>query len=715
MAIPYKVNSFLEGRIQIKSDFFKYIHISEHSIAEYFKSHFKGIKSIKVSKKTGRITIEYDTNVFNVSEFFHFLNTVSPETILEILSESKNGYAKPPEEEEEFAKKWFVVNSIAFSLFAFRSAVSTNLISGITLALAVPVFKKAFNSLKKRKIDVHILDSSAIAISTMQGNPLSSMLMVWLLSLGDLIEEKTKGKAHKAIEELLNYKNEEVWLVKNGTAEKVPVEQIKKGDKIVVYTGEKINIDGIVYEGEALVNQASLTGESNPVLKKKGDKVYAGTYVEDGKIYVEAQKIGDETALAKIVRIIEESSKQPIETQKRAEEVANKAVLPTLLLAGGIYAYTQDLNRATSTLIIDYHTGAHVAVPTAVMSHMTLATKKGILFKSGRHLELMHEVDTVVFDKTGTLTVGHPEITETVAYKVSEQELLQIAATLEQRLTHPVAKAIVDYAKKEGVNLLKRQNSKYHMGLGVEAEINGKKYLIGSTKFLERMNVKIPKKVIADRERMHEDGESVLYVVEGKTILGLIGWTDPPRPEAKKVVELLQNMGREIILCTGDNEGAARLIAKKLGIKKYYARTFPDEKAKIIKKLKKEGRTVAFLGDGVNDSPALSVADVGISIRSGADIAVEVADVVINNDLCNLVEAFKISDMALKNIEQNLKINAFANTFGLIGSLLGFISPVAATIINNGTTVFLGINALKPILKKDFKEFKELKGECQIN
>jgi Cu2+-exporting ATPase len=272
----------------------------------------------------------------------------------------------------------------------------------------------------------------------------------------------------------------------------------------------------------------------------------------------------------------------------------------------------------------------------------------------------------------------------------------------------------VSHALEKGLKLLPRKNSKYHMGLGVEAEINGEKYLIGSTKFMERMGVKIPKKVMEDRERMHEDGESVLYIVKGKTIIGLIGFTDPPKPESKKVVQILQEMGREVILCTGDNEGAAALIAKKLGIKRYYARAFPDEKAKIIKELKKEGRTVAFLGDGVNDSSALSVADIGISIRSGADIAIEVADVVINNDLCNLIEAFKISDIALENIEQNIKINTVANTIGLVGSVLGLINPIGATIINNGTTVLLGINALKPLWKKEFKEFRQLKEACKI-
>ncbi len=488
----------------------------------------------------------------------------------------------------------------------------------------------------------------------------------------------------------------------------VSVADIKKGDKIVAYTGEKITVDGIVVEGEALVNQASLTGESNPVHRKLDDKVYAGTFIEDGKLYVVTERVGDETALAKIVQIIQESVGEPIETQKRAEELANKFVIPTFLTAGGIYAVTRNLGRTVSTLTFDYHTGIHVSTPTAVMAHMALAAKRGILFKSGRHLEILHDVDTIVFDKTGTLTVGYPEITGIIAFKVSEDDALKYAASLEQRLTHPVAKSIVQKALERNLEIIPRKESKYHMGLGVEAYINGSRFIVGSTKFMEKQHIRIPKIVKENVNSVHEKRESVLNLVEDDAIIALISFADPLRPESKKVVEILHSLGREVILCTGDNEGAAEVVAKKIDIKNYYARAFPDEKAKIIKSLKKQGRTVAFLGDGVNDSPGLSVADIGISINSGADIAIGVADVVIGNDLRHLIEAIKISDMALGKMGQNYRINNFANTIGIIGAIAGIFSPVTATVINNGTTVFMGVNAIKPLWNGTDKQIKEL-------
>jgi Cu2+-exporting ATPase len=709
MPIPYSINSLLPGRVQIKSVFLKYISVSENTISDFLLQQ-EGALNVKVSKRTGNLTIEYDIRKFNPGKFLKILDNASPEFIIHMLSQVENGNGKKIKEKEEgSAKNWFISSTLGLLPFLFRFSIPSIFLTGLTVVLAIPIFKKALNSIKNRKIDVHLLDSSALALATLRGSPFSSMLMVWLLSLGDLIEEKTQGAARKEIEKLLTYKDEKAWLVtEDGNALEIPVDQIKKGDKIVVYTGEKISIDGVVDEGEALVNQASLTGESNPALKTKGDRVYAGTFIEDGKLYIAAEKIGDETAVAKIVSIIQESMNEPIETQKSAEELANKFVIPTFLTSGGIYALTSNLNRTVSTLTFDYHTGIHVSTPAAIMSHMALAAKRGILFKSGRHIEILHNVDTMVFDKTGTLTVGYPEITEIIPYNVSQQEALVYAASLEQRLTHPVAKSIVQKAIQSNLELLPRKESKYHRGLGVEAHLNGDNFLIGSTKFMEKRKIKISKKIEEDVNRLHERGESVLYLVKDASIIALVGFADPLRPESKRVVETLQKLGRDVILCTGDNEGAAEIVAEKLGIQRYHARAFPDEKARIIKSLKKEGRTVAFLGDGVNDSPALSVSDIGISINSGADIAIEVADVVINNDLRYLIEAIKISDMALQNIQQNYGINTVANSIGMVGAVGGIFSPVVATVINNGITVLIGVNAIKPLWNNTDGHIKEI-------
>lgn len=714
MAIPYKVKEFKYGKVKIYSEFFKYLSVNDNAFVNYF-SKFKGVSKVLSKKAAGLLTIYYNPDEFDLLGFYDFFNTADREMILSLLTSNGIGQIQKEEEAEIFSPAtWFKLNTMAFIPFLFRSALPGGFFTALTLGLGSQVFMKGFSSLRKGKIDVHLLDSSAILLSSLQGSYFSSLLMTWLLSLGDLIQEKTEKRAHLEIEKLLNYKEEKAFVVvdENTVLEK-PIEEVKKGDIIVVYDGQKITVDGVVIEGDALVNQASLTGESNPVYKKPNDSVYAGTFVEDGKLYVKAEKVGDETALAKIVKIIEEAANQPIEAQIKAEEMANKFVIPTFAIAGTSYFLMRDINRLTSTLIIDYHTGIHVSTPLAIMSHMALAAKHGILFKSGKHLELLHKVDTIVFDKTGTLTVGHPEVTEILTFGISEDEALQIAASLEQRITHPVAKSIVSLAIRRGLDILPRKDSDYHIGLGIEGYINDIHYLLGSTRFMEKKHIKIPKKVKEIVKDLHDKGESVLYLVKVNKIVALFGISDPIKPESKEVIDILHKMGREVILCTGDNDGAAEKVAKTLGIKKFYARAFPEEKAKIIKKLKEKGKTVAFLGDGVNDAPALSVANIGISIRSGADIAIEVADVVINNNLYNLVDAIRISDEALKNVYQNFKINTIVNTAGLVGSVLGVFNPIVSTIINNGTSVFMGINAIKPLWKDYNNLFYSTKREVR--
>jgi heavy metal translocating P-type ATPase len=714
MTIPYTVERLLPGRLCIRSEYLKYSEIPEYGLRKFLLQK-DGTLDVRIKKRTGYISIEYDTNRLKLGEFFSSLKLATPQKIEKFLAQPQNGRrAIRAESNDHKAKNWFIASTIGLAPFVIRSALPSGILTVLTLALATPIFKKALSALKNRKIDVHLLDSSALALSTLRGGSFTSMLMVWLLSLGDLIEDHTQGKAKKEIEKLLMYEDESAWLVSNGEHPvKVPVSQIKKGDRVVVYTGEKITVDGLVYDGEALVNQASLTGEPNPALKKRDDKIYAGTFVEDGKIYVVAEKIGDETAVAKIVQIIEESINEPIETQKSAEKMANKFVIPTFLTSGGIYTLTSDLNRTVSTLTFDYHTGIHVSTPASIMSHMALAAKRGILIKSGRHLEILHNVDTIVFDKTGTLTIGHPAITEVIPYEVSEKRALKLAASLEQRLTHPVAKSIVNKALESGIKLIPRKESTYHRGLGISADIDGSQCLIGSTKFMEKKGIQITEQIADDVRELHERGASALYLVQRDKIISLIGFADPLRLESKQVVETLHTLGREVILCTGDNEGAAEVVANKLGINTFHSRAFPDEKARIIRSLKSKGKRVAFLGDGVNDSPALSVADIGISINSGADIAIEIADVVIGNDLRHLIDAINISDMALRNIKHNYRINNIANTAGMIGAVSGVISPVMATAINNGVTVVIGMNAVRPLwndynadLNRNLKQIK---------
>lgn len=687
----YKIERLSPGRLIISSYLFKYLHHPEESLQSYF-SRFGGVRKVKYSKTSGRLTLEYDPESFDLIDFLNHLESTPREVFLEDLSK----HAVKPNEREKGALTWLTLTSLGFLPYLFRGAIPNPVLAGITLLLSKPVFEKAINSLSEKRLDVHFLDSSAIALASFTGNPLSAHVMIFLLALGDYLSEKVEKKGYDKIEKLFSYKEDMAWLVvSEGQAIRVKAVDLKKGQIIAVYAGEKIPADGVVEEGDALVNQASLTGESNPVHKKLGDKVYAGTYVEDGKLYIKVEEVGENTVVAKIAKIVEESIKEPISIQKLAEERANRLVLPTIGLGLTSLLMSGQINRLTSTLIIDYHTGVHLPTPLTVLSTIAYASTYGILIKSGGKLEVLSRVDTFVMDKTGTLTVGSPRVEDVIGLEVSEDEVLLYAASLEQRITHPVAKAIVQLAQERGLPLLPREDSKYHIGLGIEGEIEGTTYILGSTRFMMKKRIRISEEIREIVDRLHSEAKSVLYLVKGRKIIGLLTFRDPLREEAKDVIKELKKRGKRVVLCTGDNEGIANYMAKELGIEEYYARVFPAEKAKIVEELKNKGRVVSFVGDGVNDSPALSSADVGISLRSGTDIAIEVADVVIGDSLWHLIDIVDLAKGTIKKLKRIYNINTWANSVGLFGSALGIFGPSISTLINNGITVLLGLYAIK--------------------
>lgn len=690
--IPYRIERLSPGKITLSSYLFAYLHHPKESVESFF-SRFNGVKKVRFYPKRGRLTLEYDTNTFDLIDFINTLQSTSRELLLEDIAREK-----PQKPKESKATKFLVLSTLGFIPYLARGVLPTYLLAGVTLLCAKPLFEKLLGSLKKKKIDVHLLDSSAVLLATFTGSPLSAHTMVFLLNLGDYLSEKIEKKAYSKIEKLFSYKETTAWLVvEEGQAIKVKAQDLKQGDLIVVYAGEKIPADGVVQKGEALVNQASLTGESNPVHKKEGDKVYAGTYIEDGKLYIKVESAGEDTVVAKIARMVEENLKEPIGVQKRAEEFANRFVLPTFVAGFASYALSGQPSRLTSTLIIDYHTGVHLSTPLTILSAVASASEYGILVKSGSKLEALAKADTFVFDKTGTLTVGSPVIEDLVGIELSEEEVLLYAASLEQRITHPVAKAIVKLAQEKNLELLPREDSKYYIGMGIEGKLDHNKFILGSTRFMQEKGIRISAEVKELVDRFHSEAKSVLYLVRGKKVVGLITFRDPLREEAKDVVAELLRRGKRVILCTGDNEGIASYTARKLGIQEYYARAFPEEKAKIVQRIKEEGRVVAFVGDGVNDSPALSNAHVGISLRSGTDIAIEVADVVIGDSLWHLIDALRIAEGTIERLRKIYAINSLVNTVGLVGSFTGLFGPTLSTLINNGSTLLLSLYSIKKI------------------
>ncbi|MEN3034121.1 MAG: heavy metal translocating P-type ATPase [Aquificaceae bacterium] len=681
----FRIERFLPRSVKLHSYIFEHLQYPEETIKEHF-SRFGGIRELKYYPHGGKVRIEFEEG-FDLTGFLNYIQETSRELLLIELSK-----LKLPKRERQNSLKELLLVSAGFLPYLFRSLVPGALLSGITLLMASGVIKKAISSLKRGDLDVHVLDTTAIVASCLGGSPLSAQVMVFLLSLGDYLSSIVESRAYEKIEKLFSYREDMAWkITQDGQIIRVKALELSRGELIAVYAGEKIPVDGVVNDGDALVNQASLTGESNPVHKKLGDKVYAGTFVEDGKLYIRVEEVGEDTVVAKIARIVEESIREPINLQQKAHEFANRFVIPTIGLGLGAWALSGSASRLSSTLIIDFHTGVYLTTPLTVLSGIAKASELGILIKSGSKLEALSRVDTFVMDKTGTLTVGNPVIEDILGLEISEEEVLQYSASLEQRITHPVARAILKLAESRCIELFQRENSQYHIGLGIEANINGTKFMLGSTRFMNKKNIKISHETRKLVDKLHAEAKSVLYLVREKKIVGLLSFKDPLREEAKDIVMELKKRGKEVILCTGDNEGIASYISKQLGLSKFYARVFPAEKAKIVSELKSRGRVVAFVGDGVNDSPALSCSDVGISLKSGTDIAIDVADVVIGDSLWQLVDVLDIATNTINKLKKAYFVNTLVNAIGLTGAVSGIFGPSISTFLNNGATIALGI------------------------
>ncbi|MCS7199778.1 MAG: heavy metal translocating P-type ATPase [Caldimicrobium sp.] len=705
MGLPYTLTRLSRGKLEISSPVFTKWKLNGPWV-ELLKS-FPGIFKVNYYPNKGKIIVYYNESNFDLIDFLNFFEQETEEGILEKLSKVSPGAKR------EDKSTWLKRVSLGFVPYLMMKGSSSWFLPALTVMLSFPVFKKGLSSLKERNLDVHVLDSLALVLSILAKQPLSAHFMVWLLALGDYLEDLVEKKAEARLKALFDHKENIAYLyIEDGKIVEVSPESLKPGDKVVVYSGRKILIDGKVCEGEALVNQSSLTGESKPVHKKPGDKVYAGTVLVEGKIIVEVEKTGEETVFAGIVRLIEEGIKEPLRLQKKAEQEANRFVAPTLLL--GIISLNGGFKKASSVLTFDFYTGVHFITPLTVLTSATFLAKRNILMKSGAKFEKLAEIDTVVFDKTGTLTLGSPKIADIVCFDCTEERLLQLAASLEQRIQHPVAQAITSLAEEKNIPLIPRLSSNYFLGLGIEGILENKKYALGSTKFVLKKRIKVSPEIRELVEKFHSEGKSVLYLIEEEKprhIKGLLTFIDPPKPEARDVIETLKEKKLDLILCTGDNEQVAMYLSKKLGIDTYFARMLPQEKAELVKRLKKEGRVIAFVGDGLNDSPALTLADVGITFAQGAEVALEVADLVLTPNLWDLVLSYDLSVALRDRLTRLYFYNNLINGLGLVLSVLGLINPALSTLLNNGGTLGLGLMALRDFVLSENKSSRRTNHE----
>lgn len=594
--------------------------------------------------------------------------------------------------------------TLSLGLAMLSNPVLTAINIPLMLYNGLPIFRRAWHVMRdEKRLNIDFLDTLAIGASIGQNMMVTGGIIVWLIRLGDWIRDMTAAGSRKAIDELLEFQGKTAWRVIDGQVVAVPVHELVPGDLVQIHHGELIPVDGTIVKGRAMVDQKMITGESLPVTRSEDEAAFAGTIVREGQIVVRADRIGLDTMAAQIARLVSEAPIGDTRMQNHAERFADRLVVPTLGLAVGTAAVTADFNRFLSLVIVDYGTGVRVSAPTAILSSMTYAARRGIIVKSGRHMEKLTEVDTVIFDKTGTLTHGTPAVRQILTYQnaISPPQLLGIAAAAETKLKHPVAEALRVRATDMALVLPQCDEVEFNVGLGVQGQVNGWYVHVGSERFMRQSGIDLGR-VGSDRANLNDQGESCVFVAVDGSLAGLVSYADQIRQESKQVVERLRAAGvRETIMLTGDNEVVASAVARRLGLTGHFANLMPSDKADTVRKLQREGRIVAMVGDGINDSPALSYADVGIAMKHGADIAHESADVVLLEDsLWKLVETVEISRDAVRLIKQNYGIVAALNTVAL-GLVLpgGLIAPHVTAILSNGSAILAGLNGMRPLLR----------------
>ena len=579
----------------------------------------------------------------------------------------------------------------------------------ITVVKAVPYIGKALRSLSRGRVEVSVLDASSIAISMLRGEFNTAGSVMFLLGIGDIMEEWTHKKSVEDLAGAMSLNVDRVWqLTADGQEILVGIDKISQGDRILVRTGNMIPLDGTVLEGDGMVNQASITGEPLPVHKRPGSMIYAGTVVDEGELTVCVKQISGSGRYDRIVKMIEESEKLKSETEDKASHLADRLVPWTLGATALTYLVTQNPARAAAILMVDFCCALKLAMPIAVLSAMREAGKHRISVKGGKFLENFSEAVTIVFDKTGTLTAASPKVRDVVTFHgENSDEMLRLAACLEEHYPHTMANAVVTEAVHRRLEHEEKHSTvEYIVAHGIASSIDGRRVLIGSHHFIfEDEKTVIPDGELEKFEELPDEYFHLYMAIDG-VLSAVILIEDPLKPEAGDIVRRLHELGiSKVVMMTGDSERTARAVADLVGVDTYFAEVLPEEKAVFIRKEHENGRKVIMVGDGVNDSPALSEADCGVAINSGAAIAREVADVTISeDDLHSLLTMKEISDGLMKRINGNYrKIIAF-NSFLILMGVIGVFPSSATALLHNVSTIGISLSSMRDLLPAGYKE-----------
>ncbi len=668
-----------------------------------------GIQSYRVNPWCASVIICYDRSAPGFSE--HLLSALESFSLPspDETGEAKREDVQPSNTAASAATAITTFLSAPHNLFWSSIAAAASLAGGVFGFAAVPLIAltaapsvaRAWTVLRsERRLNVDFLDTLAILVSVARGQFFTASFITWAVSLGVWIRDKTAGQSTRGVSKLLEFETSTAWVIRDGKVVRTPAKEVKEGETIIVYPGELIPVDGEVVDGRAAVDQKSITGESMPVERTVHHNVFAATVLREGKLSIRATRVGASTTAAQIVNLVESAPIGETRTQNYAEQFGDKLVAPTLALSAGLFAVSGNLDRLLSMLIVDFGTGIRVAAPTAVLASIAHAASEGILIKGGRQMERLAQVDTIVFDKTGTLTHGSPEIRNIVSYderSFPSRKILALAAGAEARLKHPVSEALVAKAVAEGVEIPERLGSEFEIGLGVEARINGYCVHVGSERFFAQKKIRYQAHSSATEAARRNGCSTLLFAING-VLKGMIPYADRIRSESRNVVDSLHEAGiKNVLMITGDSRTTADAVAHQLGIDHCFAETLPADKAEMVRDLQRRGHIVAMVGDGINDSPALAYADVGIAMKHGADVARETADIVLmEDDLWKLILAIKISRGAMARIKQNYGIIAGLNALALLLSIpADLLSPNIAAGISNGSAILASLNSIR--------------------
>ena len=683
------------GRMRVHMEQYRMTYEQADTLLYVIHNH-RNVTFVKVYDRTADAVIEYvgdREQIIELLRHFHYESANVPQTVIKTSGrELNNSYQEK------------LIGSVVWH-YSKKLLLPLPIRIALTIGRSVKYIGIGLKCLLQRKIEVPVLDATAITVSLITKDFSTASSIMFLLGIGELLEEWTHKKSVDDLARSMSLNVSKVWL-KTPENQEILVEssKIEKGDKVVVHMGNVIPFDGEVLDGDAMVNQASLTGESVPVQRTVGNTVFAGTDVEEGEITIRVKEVEGNNRFDQIVTMIEESEKLKSELEGKAEHYADKLVPWTLGATGLTYLLTRNVTKAMSILMVDFCCALKLAMPISVLSAIREASLYNVTVKGGKFLEAVAEADTIVFDKTGTLTKAHPTVVDVVNFndEYSSDDMLRVAACLEEHFPHSMAKAVVDAASKKGLSHEEMHTKvEYIVAHGIATSINGKRTVIGSYHFVfEDEKCVVP----AGKEPLFESLPlyySHLYLaIEGK-LSAVICIEDPLRDEAAAVVTSLKKAGiSKVVMMTGDSERTASVIAKKVGVDEYYAEVLPEDKAAFVEREKAKGRKVIMIGDGINDSPALSAANVGIAISDGAEIAREIADITVgSDDLYQIVTLKYISNALMKRIKSNYrKIVGFNSGLIALG-VAGVLPPTTTALLHNGSTILISVNSMKNLLE----------------